>query len=179
MACMTDFVARLFSRISGKEPKDEVEAVTAMTELEDKLSKVDAFEAKLEAQTKAIIKLTTERDEAVAELVEIEGKSVKTAAELIVAEALKEGQITPAQEEWAKHQAENHAGTFATYLSTVGEGQFTPAGENVSAAARAAAGGTEDNLNAEIMAYAKTNDVPYHTAALAVKKQRAETGKEV
>jgi hypothetical protein len=173
-----NFFKGLFSRVAGREPQDEVEAAELAVELAGLRKKADSLSAELAAAASQVEELTaqlTAKDDRIAEL---EAEAEQSEVEAVVATALSEGRISPSQEAWAKDYADNDLDGFRTYLETVKAGTFAPpkgrvvTDEAIDSADTTSTAGVSITEHAENKAYAAEHKIPYHEAALILKKQR-------
>jgi phage I-like protein len=170
-----NFWQKLVSRMTGRESIDEAEAALSVAEVQTKLRQIDTLTTQVEELSTQLTTVTADRDAARAELAEMQAGAVRSEAERAVEAALSEGRISPAMREQALEQAEVNLEAFTALTALTPEGTFSaPTGRQVSDAAIASADATGDRTaeDAEIRAYAAQHNVPYHTAALAIRKQR-------
>ena len=180
------FYKRLFSGLTGTEPKDEVDAAEKAGKLRIQLDRTPELEEELTAQHVKIGELTAMLTEKEDELAALEAEKVEDEIKTVIAEALKTGKLAPSMEKWAKNLADEDREALEEFLATVPDGQFSPPkGRQVKDSAinspdTVTLSGDADNkaLDTDIKAYMTEHKVAYHEAWLAVKAQRtaAEMG---
>jgi phage I-like protein len=125
------FYKGLFSRLSGKEPEDEVEAAETASKLRIELDQVAELEEKLEAERQKVEELITDLAAKDEQLEAVEEEKVKAELEALIAEAKKDGKLAPSMEEWARGLADDDREALEEYLDAIDEGTFSPPGQQV------------------------------------------------
>lgn len=167
------FMTRLWSRITGAEPKDEAEAALAAVDIEARLKRVDELAKLVETQTAQLEALAAERDTAQQELAAIVSTSTEAQHEAAVAAALAAGKLSPAMVPWATGLSPE---ALTAYCEVTPNWTFSPpAGTQVGDDAVTAAdsdGDTRKDLAARTAAYAQEHKISFADAYAIVGRDR-------
>jgi chromosome segregation ATPase len=176
-----NFFKGLFSRVAGREPKDEVDAATLAAELSGLREKTDVLATELAGATSKVSELTEKLEKAnevISEYkaAEAERREADQAAQ--VKAALEAGKIAPGQIEWAKANFE----AFLSLVESTEPGTYGPpkgrvvSDEAINKADSTSLSDSSAALDVEAKEYAREHNVPYHAAVLAVMKRTSGKG---